>query len=129
VKPADLDRYKDKLLALRSEILSEGDLAIEPARKDATEVGGDEDAAPLTEMNQVIASKRNRSRTHILAKVTAALGRIEQEPDMFGVCLECEEPIGRRLELMPYADMCIECQSGRDDKPKLGSRKSVTDYS
>ena len=62
----DLDRYRDKLLALKTEILAEGDLEIEPSAKDPTEVT-DEDAQPLAEMNQVIASKRNRARTEVLA--------------------------------------------------------------
>ncbi len=125
---SDIERWKGKLLELRAEILREGDIEIEPSRKDPAEIGGDEDAAPLTEMNQVIASKRNRVRTDALARITVALGRIEQEPEMFGLCSECEEPIGKRLELLPYVELCVECQQAKDGKPKLGSRKSVTDY-
>jgi DnaK suppressor protein len=128
VTPADRDRLRERLLALRTEILSEGDLAIEPSRKDATEVGGDEDAAPLTEMNQVIASKRNRTRTDILGRVQAALKRLEDTPDEYGDCVECGEPIGRRLEAMPYVDLCLECQHERDGSPKKGTRKHLMDF-
>ena len=39
VTAADRDRLRDKLLALKTEILSEGDVAIEPVRKDATDAG------------------------------------------------------------------------------------------
>jgi DnaK suppressor protein len=123
VTAAERERLRVKLQALRSEILAEGDLAIEPARKDSTEVGGDEDAAPLTEMNQVIASKRNRSRTDVLAKVVTALKRMEEDPEGFGLCADCGDPIGRRLEAMPYVDLCLECQSTRDGKPGGGGRR------
>lgn len=126
--PAALARHKEKLLALKTEIISEGDVNIEPVRKDATEVGGDEDEQPLAEMNQVIASKRNRARTEVLGRVLAALKRIEEDPDEFGLCTSCGDEIGRRLEALPYVDLCLECQAERDGSPKLGRRRHLTDY-
>ena len=34
---------------------------------------------------------------------------------MFGLCIECEEPIpAKRLELMPYVELCVECQQATD---------------
>jgi DnaK suppressor protein len=129
MSPAELARYRQRLLALKAELLTEGDVAIEPARKDAAEVGGDEDEQPLTEMNQVIASKRNRSRTDVLARVMAALKRMDDAPDEYGACAECGEPIGRRLEAMPYVELCVECQQEQDggERP-TGRRRHVTDY-
>jgi DnaK suppressor protein len=121
-------RHRDRLLALRAEILHEGDLPIEPSRTDATRVGGDEDEQPLAEMNQVITSKRNRSRTEVLARVTAALRRLDETPDDFGLCRECEEPIGKRLDLLPYVELCTECQQARDGAAKPGRRRHLTDY-
>src|SRR5689334_1304413 len=42
-----------------------------------------------------------------------ALARMET--DSYGKCLSCEEEIGlRRLEAMPSATLCIDCQSGRE---------------
>lgn len=118
-----------KLLAIRSEILSEGDVAIEPARKDTTDLVGDQDADPLTEMNQVIASKRNRSRTDVLTRVMSALKRLEDSPGEFGACGDCGDPIGRRLEAMPYVELCLECQDTLDGKPtKGGRRRHAGDY-
>jgi DnaK suppressor protein len=128
VTPRDRNRLRDKLLALKTEILAEGDLELEPTRKDATEVGGDEDEQPLAEMNQIINSKRNRARTEVLARVVAALKRLEEAPDEFGLCRECEEPIGKRLEAMPYVELCVECQQERDGGPKQGRRRHLTDY-
>jgi DnaK suppressor protein len=126
--PKDLARHRQRLEELRTELLREGDIEIEPGRTDATAVGTDEDAQPLAEMSQTIASSRNRSRTVVVRLVNAALARIEDDPDMFGLCVECEEPIlAKRLELMPYAELCVECQQSRD-APRGGSRKSLTDY-
>jgi RNA polymerase-binding transcription factor len=126
--PGERARCRQKLLELRAELLREGDIAIEPGRVDAAAVGIDDDAQPLTEMSQTIASSRNRSRTLVTRLVAAALGRLDDEPDAFGLCVECEEPISaKRLELLPYAELCVECQQTRD-APRGGSRKSVTDY-
>ena len=125
---ADRDRLREKLLALKTEILNEGDVAIEPVRKDAAAVGGDEDEQPLAEMQQVIASKRNRARTEALGKVLAALKRLDETPDEFGLCIDCGDPIGKRLEAMPYVDLCVECQAEKDSPLKGQRRRHLTDY-
>jgi DnaK suppressor protein len=125
--PGDLTRLKGKLLALKAEILEEGDLGLEPTRTDDVTLG-DEDEQPLAEMNQVIASKRNRARTDVLGRVLAALQRLEQAPEEFGLCADCEEPIGRRLEAMPYVERCVECQQEHDGGPARGRRRHLTDF-
>jgi DnaK suppressor protein len=129
MEPADRERLRAKLLVMKAELLAEGDLEIEPVRKDATDTGGDEDLAPLTEMSQVIASKRNRARTDALGKILTALRRLDEEPDDFGACGECGEPIGRRLEAMPYVELCLECQAERDGAVARGERRRhLTDF-
>jgi DnaK suppressor protein len=128
VTPSERARLQKKLLDLKAELLDEGDIAIEPGRSDAAAVGTDEDAQPLAEMSQTIASSRNRERTVVLRLVNVALRRLDDEPESFGLCVECEEPIPpKRLELRPYVELCVECQQARD--PARGaSRKSLTDY-
>lgn len=128
VDASELAQWKKRLLALRAEILAEGDVAIEPARKDAAQVGGDEDEQPLVEMSQVIASKRNRERTEVLTKISRALSRLENEPDLFGLCRECEEPIGRRLDAVPYVELCVECQQSSDGAHRPGRRRHLLDF-
>jgi DnaK suppressor protein len=125
----DREAHRRKLLALKVEILREGNVEIEPGRQDPAAVGSDEDAQPLTEMSQSIASSRNKSRAEVLARVLAALRRLEADPESFGLCLECDEPIPpKRLELMPYVDLCVDCQSAVDGPVKKGSRRSLTDF-
>jgi len=47
VDAASLRRHRKRLADLRTEILNEGDLAIEPGRTDPAAVGTDEDEQPL----------------------------------------------------------------------------------
>jgi DnaK suppressor protein len=120
--------FRNRLLALRAEILAEGNVAIEPVRKDDVRSGSDEDEQPLVEMSQVIASKRNQERTLALARINRALTRIENDPDLFGLCQECEEPIGKRLEAVPYVEFCVECQQASDGPLKPGRRRHLLDF-
>ena len=128
VKASEIAKWRQRLFALRNEILAEGDVAIEPVRKDDARAASDEDAQPLVEMGQVIASKRNHARTEVLLRVNRALARIENEPDGFGVCRECEEPIGERLRAMPYAEYCLECQQASDGTRKPDRRRHLLDF-
>jgi DnaK suppressor protein len=124
------ESLRQRLLAIKAEILTEGDEEIDPAEDRAAGViKPDEDAQPLAEMNQVIASSRNRNRTAVLARVIAALGRLQADPDSFGQCTECgEEILPRRLELMPYVELCVECQQARDQPAGPTGRRHLRDF-
>jgi len=122
-------RFRERLQALRDEIIQEGDIAIEPGRKDPAAVGTDDDEQPLAEMSQTISSARNRTRAAVLARVQAALKRLADTPEEFGLCTECEEPISaKRLELMPYVELCVQCQDASDGPHKTGGRRHLRDF-
>jgi DnaK suppressor protein len=124
-----LQRHRQRLLALKVEILAAGDIEPESARQDATAVGSDEDAQPLAEMSQSIASSRNKNRAGTLARVVATLARLDDDPESFGLCSECEEPIAsKRLELMPYVELCVECQQAKDGPRRQGGRRHLRDF-
>jgi RNA polymerase-binding transcription factor DksA len=54
----------------------------------------------------------------ILYLIDAALKRIEE--GAFGVCEVCEKVISsKRLEAVPYATLCIQCQSDQEKKKKV----------
>lgn len=124
----DLDRFQQKLLDRRDALIAEGDIVIDPVVRDpATKV--DEDEAPLTEMSQVIASRRNKERAQEIQGIQLALRRLELDPDDFGVCEHCHEDIDlRRLEIMPWSRFCVKCQSKLADEARGGRRKHLTDY-
>ncbi len=123
-----LQRLRASLERQQAELIAEGNFAIPPARTDAT-AKVDDDEAPLTEMQQSIASARNRERSERLRQIAGALARMIDDPDEFGLCEVCEEPIApRRLELMPWAMLCAKCQGRRERDHVPGSRRKITDY-
>ncbi len=130
MKPKDIEYFQAELLRRQVELRAEGDIALVPeAAHDDTARKVDEDAAPLAEMNQVIASKRNVERTRQLAAISEALERIEGDPEDFGSCDDCGEAIGRRrLEVMPWALLCITCQEQQERAGAGGRRRHITDY-
>lgn len=127
--PAARERYRKRLLELKAEMLSEGDIEIEPGRQDPTAITVDDDAQPLVEMSQAIASSRNRNRAQVLARVVGALARLGDSDDAFGLCVECEEPIAaKRLDLMPYVELCVECQQAKDGPKRPTGRRHLRDF-
>src|SRR4051812_10653041 len=123
------DAYRKLLEKLRREALSQAPARVEPNRRDAAETGvADEDAQALSEMLQAISSQRNKGQAERIARIDRALHKIEDDPDQFGICDECGEEIAaKRLEVMPDAALCTECQGARD--PRRGTtRKKLTDY-
>jgi len=127
--PEQLKRFRVLIEDRRRALIAEGDLKIEPNRRDEFERPDEDDDQPLNEMEQVITSRRNLVRTQELQKLNAALARITQDPDDFGYCAECDDPIPeKRLELMPWAMLCVACQSILEDPVRRGSRRSLTDY-
>lgn len=127
--PAELLAFKSTLQRLRSQLLQEGPAKIEPNRKDPSTVGvADEDEQALSEMMQALASQRNKQQGELLGQIDRALGKIDRDPDLVGLCEECEEEIDeRRLRLMPYVTLCAECQQARDKK-RGGTRRSTTEF-
>lgn len=125
---AQREQLKKALRSLESELLGKPTRKVEPNRSDTPEVGTAEDEQPLNEMLQSIASNRNRSDAATLGLVQRALQRMQADPDAFGECQECgdEIPLGR-LKAMPYAELCVTCQSKRDGPRTLPTRKRLTD--
>src|SRR5512138_328827 len=125
--PKERQAHRRTLERLRAEIVRDGPAKIEPNRKDPSTSGvADEDAQALSEMMQVLASKRNEGRAALVRQIDRALAKLADAPDEFGLCEACEEEIApKRLSLVPYATLCVPCQAKRD--PKLGgSRKKLT---
>lgn len=127
MEPEDLENLVEQLRTRRDELIAAGDFSAEPIRKDPSDKV-DEDEAPLTEMNQIIASRRNKNRAVELQRIEAALQRIADDPDEFGYCADCGEEIPvRRLEIMPWARFCVRCTEERSPS-RGGRRRHARDY-
>lgn len=127
--PRERLAHRRTLERLRAEAVRTGPARIEPNRQDpATSGVADEDAQALSEMLQVLASKRNEGKAALVRQIDRALAKLRDAPDDFGLCEGCDEEIApKRLALVPWATLCVACQAKRD--PKLGgSRKKLTDY-
>ena len=125
---ATRERFRDELRRRLAALKAEGDLDIEPGRTDVAAVGTNDDDQALTEMSQAIASGRNRERTAQARAIVSALRRMAEDPEAFGECVDCGEELPpRRLELMPWATLCTDCQAATEEKRSYG-RKRIDDY-
>jgi DnaK suppressor protein len=104
-------RFHDKLLQLRAELLAAAEAGKESAavvELDQTKVGrlSRMDALQAQAMAQASEQRREQS----LRRIDAALKRLDD--DEYGDCLRCDEPINpKRLEFDPTVTLCIECAS------------------
>lgn len=127
--PRQKEPLRTLLQAMRAAALKNGPQRIEPNRTDDTAVGvADEDAQALSEMLQAISSSRNKGLAATLQRIDHALLKLRDAPEEYGICEECEEEIAlKRLQLMPHATLCAECQ-GKADPRRGAGRKNLTDY-
>ena len=124
------EQLRTLLQKMRAAALNAGPHRIEPNRTDDAAAGvADEDAQALSEMLQSISSSRNKGQAAMLARIDRALIKLRDTPEDYSLCEECEEEIAlKRLQLMPHATLCADCQSKAD--PRRGTtRRSITDYS
>lgn len=127
--PAERKKLSDRLVALIASLAKKQARSIEPSRSDDLDTKVDEDQQPLTEMSQAIASNLNRVDARTLEQCRKALARLKSDPDDFGNCQDCGDEIPfQRLDAMPYAELCVDCQ-GKNDAKGRSTRKKLTDFS
>jgi DnaK suppressor protein len=60
-----------------------------------------------------MAVQRLDRQTRLIRDIRSALAKIEDRT--YGLCERCEEPISRRrLDAMPWARLCVACQSAEE---------------
>lgn len=127
--PDEILRIRARLDVLEAELLDAGAVSVRADDIGAVPSAADEDEAPFKEMDQSIASARNRTRADQLGRIADARRRLDVDPEAFGLCQKCEEEIPpRRLELLPFVRRCVACQSAADVRPGKPVRKKVMDY-
>jgi len=107
------EKFRERLLGMRQELAGE----VLTRREAGFSLGTDGiqdagDDAANTYARQLLLNLSERER-EALREIDDALDRLED--GSFGVCQDCGEDIGEaRLEVLPYATLCVECKSNRE---------------
>jgi len=106
---------RERLEAERDALLAEI-AALERERASREESAGIGNVV-AEEMMETLVRERDlalRSNAReLLEQVNAALRRLDE--GTYGICADCGEPIPiERLEALPYATLCVRCQSTRE---------------
>ncbi len=123
----ELEKFKKMLLKKKEEILKE----ISGVEKDSLNRSQRDAAGDLSaytfHMADVATDSFDREfslgiatnvQQKMLYAIEEALKRIEDKT--YGVCLECDKPISKqRLMAMPFASLCLDCQSKEDPQKKI----------
>jgi len=127
MSPDKIAYFKKLLERKRHEFVSGGDQKAEPTHQENERP--DDDMQPLAEMSQVIASSRNQGRSDTIDAIEECLATIQKCPKDYGLCESCEESIPpKRLEIMPWASLCVKCQSQEEVRSRGVTRNNLTDY-
>ena len=113
MRKKDLERYRNRLQAKRTDVLSR----VQAARD--SEQDSNEDEAPdlgdraLSTMTRDLMYELTGTERDLLRRIDAALGRIDA--GTFGECQNCGKKVhDARLEALPWARHCIDCQELQD---------------
>jgi len=107
------ERYRKGLLEKREDLLT----LVQAARTSEKE-GGDEDAPDLGDralstMSRDLSYQLTVGERDLLRRVDAALDRIDANE--YGICVACGKKVQiGRLDAVPWARHCIECQELQD---------------
>ena len=130
---AELERYKKLLLKKKEEILE----AVKHIEEDTLsrsqrDASGDLSGYTL-HMADIATDNYDRefslglatNAQEILYEIEEALKRVQEK--RFGDCLTCNKPINRRrLTAIPYASLCITCQSKEEGKRRTTGSSGFT---
>jgi DnaK suppressor protein len=109
---AQLEHFREILMAWKRELMEEVDRTMHHMKDDASNPPDPNDRA--TQETEFGLELRTRDRERkLLKKIEAALNRIDD--GSYGYCEETGDEIGlRRLEARPVATLCVEAQERRE---------------
>lgn len=113
MRPEDLEKYRVRLLHLRSRIAGDAGHVVDAIRSSSgpteegshlpTHAADNVPPEPLEADIEVLGAE-----TGLLAQIDAAIDRIDDRS--YGTCQRCGSPISSdRLEALPYASACVAC--------------------
>lgn len=109
----DLITYKEKLIQVREKLTSQVGEDLEETQKEikaqTSDGTGDSGDIAMTDQVSHLGLSAASSHSEQLNAVVEALDRLEQ--GTYGICFDCDQPIGeRRLLADPAVSRCINCQ-------------------
>lgn len=123
----ELQKFKKMLLKKKEDMLKE----IQHVEKDSLSKSQRESSGDLSaytfHMADIAQDSYDREfslgiatnvQQKMLYAIEEALKHIEDKT--YGICVKCEKPIAKnRLMAIPYANLCVECQSKEDPQKKI----------
>lgn len=113
MRPDDMKQYRSLLLDKRADLLGR----VNAAR--SSEYGQEKEGAPdlgdraLDTMTRDLLYQLSTGERDILRRIDAALNRMDS--DKYGVCVHCGKEVQTgRLQAVPWARHCIDCQELQD---------------
>ncbi|MGC8555052.1 MAG: TraR/DksA family transcriptional regulator [Candidatus Acidulodesulfobacterium sp.] len=125
---AEIESAKKILIKMKKDIFKEIDAGIkEGSSKDSTEYRGDNyDIASSERDRELMYMLGDRERKKV-REIDNALLKIKE--GTYGICDECGEPISKkRLKIIPYSNLCINCQSKAEEEEKKQLNEDYIDH-
>ncbi|MDQ2982763.1 MAG: TraR/DksA C4-type zinc finger protein [Actinomycetota bacterium] len=112
----DTEKFRDALLRERQKVAEaiqylhdENPGSLEDETEETMSVDNHPADVATATVDREIDYTLEENSEHVLRAIDEALERIEA--GTFGICSNCGKPIEpERLELLPYATLCIECK-------------------
>ena len=124
MKKKSLEYHKKKLLKLRKSLVEEikqlEGRSLSKTQRDSTgDLSGYSfhmaDVATASHEREKALNLRGNEE-QLLYKVDQALYRIEK--GVYGLCIQCQRKVDKkRLNAIPYAELCIKCQAKQEKSP------------
>ncbi len=117
MKSTQIQQFKNRLKSQREEAFRLLHRVGDESRSLDSDIPQDSGDQSISTVSKEFLFQQGSQRRGMVRRIEAALTRIER--GTFGVCAECcgEIPI-RRLEALPWTDLCLHCQEQRE---KMGS--------
>ena len=108
-----IEKQKQKLIELKNELLA----TINGHNEQVSDIAGVSEPGDEADIASQRIDELGEQSTRRLNMINAALDRIEQ--NQYGICLLCEKPIPEsRLEVLPYAPLCVDCQARQERRDR-----------
>jgi DnaK suppressor protein len=121
VRALDMDSYKEALFSKAAEC---DEKLKELTAEISVETSPDLVEHSLRAAEREMAVSRLESSHRLLRQIESALSRMAR--GKYGLCLKCEEDIDtRRLDALPWAIFCVQCQESVDQLREAAHNRRV----